>query len=242
MKKPFPMVAALIAMTAITSGAHAQSPSMLIVPKLGVALPGGGSLKLKDTCSGSLCDNNDEGEETIDFDGEGADLVLGGDVLFGLTDLLYVGPGLGIVMGTELQDEDASTTSEIGTTFNLDAILEARFRVSEDLTIPVRGQLGMLLLKKSDELDEAMDDLEEICEDLDGPGEDCRVGGPLGMHLALGAGLAYNVGTVKLRGDFLYSYDWLRLMKLKQSIDDTTLVGKSINRWGRVQLLFGVEI
>lgn len=242
--KPLVFLFCALVMASVPGTSFADSGPTLL-PKVGVSIPTPGTLTSE--CTGLGCSYGPF-DEDAEFDGKGANVALGVDLLIGLDETVHVGAGLGVVPGLEgefpASEGLPAEPFELGTAFTLHGILEGRFAVNESLAIPVRGQLGMLFLKPAEEIKSQLDGIEAACGRADSlPGASCSYSGPLGMQLGGGVGVAYDLGAVVLRFDFMYTYDWLRLAKAKtEGSSDIQATAKTINKWGRASFLLGVEL
>lgn len=165
-------------------------------------IPVGGGGELEPDCSGN-CSSFDG--QTADFD-EASSMALGGDLLFHLSPEFRLGAGLLYVSGTAVEVDGESRDTDFGSDLSLMAVAEGVFDVGPTTALTVRGQAGLFTLFPGGDLEDAIDQLKDVCNNAttgscdvdDGPYPGFTFGGGPGVRIAL--------EKIALRVDLLFQW------------------------------------
>lgn len=207
----------------------------IFVPRLGLLLSGSGEARLE--CSGNGCGDLRGTRSGPDVDDESG-LGLGGLLLLGAPDLRY-GLDLIYVPGTEV-DPDGATNQDLGSDLTAMAVVEVGLGTDGFL----RGGVGAVLLFPDDDLDDALDALEDRCADAIDQGVQCDVDrGPyVGFTLGLAGGLRIDLGSLTARLELALQYLSVPILRADLSAFGRTAEEETIYSGSRVWLALGVEL
>ncbi len=230
----------------------APRPEEGVVFDLRLAFLATGSGDGETSCDGD-CGGFDEDSENYDDE---SGIALGGDVLFRMGPTLRLGGGLLYEIDTAI---DARDKVDLGTDLTLAGVVEGAFPVSPTVDLVARGSLGLVFLFPGDDLEDAIEELQNACDDepyyyygggggggggYGSPGNCSVDDGPyLGWSIGAGGGVLLALSGITLRLDLLLQYlrlDMLEISGESADGDDTTVTSSLVGT--RFWLGVGVEI
>ena len=211
---------------------NTELPNFAIVLHGGVLVAGSGELKVDYSGPGAGSD------DSTDYDHKAA-FLLGADFLWTVGSVIRLGPGIQFGTTTEVEFDDANDDYEVGSDVSLNFVLEAMFPVSDGVWIGPRGQVGLLALFPSGDLEDDLDVAKDNCEAYDMDGCSNLDGPRYGLNMGIGAGGVFQVGdSIRLRADLMIQPYVINLYSLEA--DDGTEVSEDL-QGVRPYLLGGIE-
>ncbi len=171
-----------------------------------------GSGELEPECNGSGCTTFDS--ETADFD-DTSSIGLGADLLFHLSPEFRLGAGLWYVPTSAVEVDGDRQETELGSDLSVMLVAEGVFDVGPTTAITLRGQGGLLTLFPGGDLEDAIDQLKDVCSGA--TTGSCKVNdGPYhGLTIGGGPGVRFALERVALRLDLVFQ--WYSVGKLMRT-------------------------
>jgi hypothetical protein len=194
---------------------------------------GTASSSCEGACAGFDVPDTDYGDKTW--------FGMGIDVLGHVIPSLRIGGGIFWAPGSRVEFENSDTTSDIGSDLTTALIVEGVFDASSSIAVSVRGFGGAMIVFPGGELEDAANQLKEICNSAVTSKCDVDDGPYIGPTFGLGPGLIFPLKTISLRTDLFFQ--WYEFKVLKTDIEQTSGSFKTETKLTgyRIWLMGGVE-